>query len=64
MPQAHSLPEHISLLIQRPACSRCQTQMMLARIMPVRMGFDCRTYECPKCDNVHEVMVATGASGT
>jgi hypothetical protein len=37
--------------------------MMLARIMPVRMGFDCRTYECPKCDNVHEVMVATDVSG-
>jgi hypothetical protein len=33
--------------------------MMLARIMPARIGFDIRTFECPKCDHVYEVLVAT-----
>jgi hypothetical protein len=37
--------------------------MMLARIMPARPGFDLRTFECPKCDDVHEVMVANQAFG-
>ena len=37
--------------------------MMLARIMPARVGFDFRTFECPQCDHVHEVMVATEAFG-
>jgi len=38
--------------------------MMLARIMPARLGFDFRTFECPKCNYVHEVMVATDAFGS
>jgi hypothetical protein len=37
--------------------------MMLARIMPARMGFDLRTFECPKCDHVHEMMVENDAFG-
>jgi hypothetical protein len=37
--------------------------MMLARIMPADMGFDLRTFECPKCDHVHEVLVETDAFG-
>jgi hypothetical protein len=37
--------------------------MMLARILPARVGFDIRTFECPKCDHVHEVMVETSAFG-
>ena len=38
--------------------------MMLARIMPARVGFDSRTFECPECENFsvrHEVLVATEA---
>jgi len=27
------------------------------------MGFDLHTFECPKCDHVHEVMVETNAFG-
>jgi hypothetical protein len=38
--------------------------MTLARIVPARMGFDFRTFECPKCDHVQEIMVATDAFGT
>jgi hypothetical protein len=63
MPEYHSLPEHINAYIQRPACPRCRAQMMLARIMPQNVGFDLRTFECPKCDHVHEVMVETDAFG-
>jgi hypothetical protein len=37
--------------------------MMLARIMPARVGFDIRTFECPKCDLLQEVMVETDAFG-
>ena len=37
--------------------------MMLARIMPARMGFELHTFECPKCDHVHEMMVETDAFG-
>jgi uncharacterized protein (UPF0212 family) len=59
MPESHPLPDYISVQIRRPACPRCHTHMMLARIMPARMGFDIRMFECPKCDHVYEVMVAT-----
>jgi hypothetical protein len=38
--------------------------MMLARIMPARIGFDLHTFECPKCDHVHEMMVETDAFGS
>jgi len=36
---------------------------MPARIMPARMGFDLRTFDCPKCDHVHEVIGETDAFG-
>ena len=62
MPESHSLPDYINIQIHRPACPNCRAHMMLARIMPARIGFDLRTFECPKCDHVHEVMVETGAS--
>jgi hypothetical protein len=63
MQKPYFLPEHINVRIQRPACPRCHTRMMLARIMPARVGFDFRTFECPQCDHVHEVMVTTEAFG-
>ena len=37
--------------------------MILVRVTPARVGFDIRTFECPKCDDVHEVMVETNAFG-
>jgi hypothetical protein len=57
------LPDQVNVRMQRPACPGCQTRMMLARIMPAKVGFDLRTYECPQCDRVHEVLVATEAFG-
>ena len=57
------LPDNLNLHIHRPACPRCQAYMMLARIMPARMGFELPTFECPKCDHVHAMMVETDAFG-
>jgi transposase-like protein len=63
MPASHSLPDHINIQIQRPVCPNCSAHMMLARIMPARMGFDLRSFECLKCDQVRELMVETDAFG-
>jgi hypothetical protein len=63
MQKSYFQPEHVNVQLQRPACSKCSTHMTLARIMPARVGFDLRTFECPKCDHVHVVMVATEAFG-
>jgi hypothetical protein len=38
-------------VIERPACLRCQTRMMLARISPAG-NIEKRLFECPKCDEV------------
>ena len=31
--------------------------MMLARIVPGPNGSDLRTFECPKCEHVHKLLV-------
>jgi hypothetical protein len=64
MPESHSLLAHFNVQIHRPECPKCHAHMMLARITPARTGFDFRTFECPKCDHVHEVMVANEAFGS
>jgi len=43
--------------IMRPACPRCGTSMMLARIEPDSPGHDRRTFECPNCDHERTVVV-------
>jgi RNase P subunit RPR2 len=63
MPEIRSLPGHINVQIRRRACPKCNAHMMLSHIMPASMGFDLRTFECPECDHVHEVMVQTDAFG-
>ncbi len=63
MPESQSLLAHFNVQIDRPDCPICHAHMMLARITPARAGFDFRTFECPKCDHVHEVMVANAAFG-
>jgi hypothetical protein len=64
MPESHSLPKHIDVYIHRPACPKCHTHMILARIMPASvMGFDLRMFECPKCDYAHQVIVENDAFG-
>jgi hypothetical protein len=42
----------------RPLCPKCAATTMLARITPGPSGFDIRTFECPACDNVHQLVVA------
>ena len=42
--------------IQRPRCSRCQATLMLARITPEASGFNIRTFDCPACDMVHQLV--------
>ena len=63
MQKSYFLPDIVNLHIHRPTCSKCRAHMALARITPARMGFDIRTFECPKCDHLHEVMVETNAFG-
>jgi hypothetical protein len=64
MPKTYYLPDRVNAQIQRPPCPNCLTHMMLARIMPARPGFDLRWFECPKCNHVHEVLVANEAFGS
>jgi uncharacterized protein (UPF0212 family) len=61
MRESHSLPYDVNVEIQPPACPMCRTHMMLARITPPRVDYDMRTFECPQCEYVHEVMVANDA---
>jgi hypothetical protein len=63
MPEFRSRLDDITAFIHRPACPKCQAHMMLARIMPAGLGFNLRTFECPKCDHVHEVVVEINAFG-
>jgi hypothetical protein len=43
--------------IQRPLCPKCRSTMTLARITAGRSGFDIRTFECPACDLVDQIVV-------
>jgi hypothetical protein len=50
--------------IERPACPKCQAQMMLARIVPAFSGTDLHTFECALCNHVLKKLDAcrTGAA--
>jgi hypothetical protein len=63
MQKPYFLPDAVNALIHRPVCPNCRAHTMLARIMPARVGFDFRTFECPQCEHVHEVLVANEAFG-
>ena len=47
------------LAIQQLRCPKCQTRMMLARVSPAPNGFDLRTFDCPKCDHVEKIEIAS-----
>jgi hypothetical protein len=36
----------------RPKCPDCTVPMYLARIAPDKPGYDLRTFECPRCQNI------------
>jgi hypothetical protein len=63
MQKSYFLPDKVNLHLHRPACPKCRAHMILARITPARVGFDIRTFECPMCDLLKEVMVETDAFG-
>jgi hypothetical protein len=45
-------------LRSRPLCPKCATTTMLARITAGPSDFDIRTFECPACANIHQLVVA------
>ena len=44
--------------IERPACPKCQARMLLARIVPARLGIDLHTFECAVCNHVLKTLTA------
>lgn len=40
----------------QPLCSTCRTTTMLARITHGAWDFDIRTFECPVCTGIHQVV--------
>ncbi len=44
--------------IERPACPKCQAQMLLARIVPACPGIDLHTFECAVCDHILKTLTA------
>ena len=58
MPQSQTRQDPSLLPIERPRCPKCEAgRMMLARITPGPDHSDLRTFECPKCNYVHKVVV-------
>ena len=57
MPQTHIRPDPSLIPTERPRCPKCQGRMTLARIEPGPDGSDLWTFECPKCEYVHKVMI-------
>jgi len=46
--------------IERRSCPNCKMDMMIIRIMPDRLGYQLRTFECTKCGD-ETVLMATSA---
>jgi hypothetical protein len=46
------------IAVESDPCPKCQGPMMLARVMPGRLKFDLRTFECVNCDHVKRTLVA------
>jgi DNA-directed RNA polymerase subunit M/transcription elongation factor TFIIS len=57
MPEAYNRPEPTLQPSARPRCPECQNRMMLARIAPGPNGSHVRTFECPKCEQVQEMLI-------
>jgi hypothetical protein len=41
----------------KPPCPNCKNMTMLARITRSPSGFDMRTFKCPACDDIHQLVV-------
>jgi hypothetical protein len=59
MSQSQLLSSIIPLVeIERPTCPMCRAQMLLARIVPARLGIDLQTFERAACDHVLKTLTA------
>ena len=47
----------IMSMFDRPPCPNCKATTKLARITPGLTGFHIRTFECPVCDDIHQLVV-------
>jgi hypothetical protein len=54
-----SLRDQFLTDIERARCSRCQTRMMLERVSAGPTGFEHRVFECPRCDQVEMMVIAS-----
>jgi hypothetical protein len=43
-------------------CTKCGAPVILVRIEPANSGFDLRTFECSKCNNVDQYIIEFGTA--
>jgi len=56
--QSAEAKHHSAIQNYRPACSKCGSLTMLARIEPSgELGHDLRTFECAACGNTETMLV-------
>jgi hypothetical protein len=62
-PRVETMTYHLAaiplLAIQRLRCPKCRTRMVFARISPGPTGFELRTFDCPKCDHIEKIAIAS-----
>jgi hypothetical protein len=49
---------------QVEVCTKCGSEMMLARIEPAKPGFDLRTFECSECNNADQYIIEYGTTNS
>jgi hypothetical protein len=45
--------------IQQLHCPKCHARMTLSRISPGPSGFELRSFDCPGCDHVEKIAIAS-----
>lgn len=56
MPQLQFIPSPLRI-IERRRCPNCGAEMMMARIEPIGLGIDQRTFECDRCEHNEQLLV-------
>lgn len=54
----HLPPTFAPIALQRPACPRCKSSMMLVSIELERPGVDLHTFQCAVCNHVLTTLAA------